>query len=172
MADCFNCKHRHHMVCIPESNDCEKVYLLDDHDVFEINKDRCDFYKQNDIVYDFSALYGAIRFTREIYDHSTDEESSTIKTFKFDPCIITINGILYDFSSDDNDFVKITFYDNRQTKMVNGMNIVNIIIEKRQMNTYIHTYSCTLVSKTIVIRYNRETNTIIINGIGYLEEDQ
>lgn len=176
MADCFNCKHRHHMVCIPESRDCEKVYLLDNHDVFEVNKDKCDFYDQNDIVYDFSAMYGALRFTREIYDHSIkdDYESAKIRTFKFDPCTVVINGIIYDFDNKDNEFVEIKIIDNiyKDEHAYQDMHVINIRMTKRQMHTYTHQYCVTMITKTVVMRYVEETNTVVINGVGYLEEEK
>lgn len=40
------------------------------------------------------------------------------------------------------------------------------------MYTYTHQYSATMITKTVVIRYVKETNTVVINGIGYLEEEK
>lgn len=174
MADCFNCKHRHHMVCIPEGNDCEKVYLLNDHDVFEVNNDKCDFYDQNEVVYDFSAMHGALRFTREIYDHSIKGYySARIRTFKFDPCTVVINGIIYNFDNKDNDFVEIKIIDNiYKDEYEYPMNTINIQMTKRQIHTYTQQYYITMITKVIVMRYIKETNTVVINGVGYLEEEK
>lgn len=177
MADCFNCKHRHHMICIPESNDCEKVYLLDDHDVFEVNKDKCDFYEQNDIVYDFGAMYGVLRFTREIYDHSIEDyyNSARIRAFKFDPCTVVINGIVYDFDNKDNDFVEIRVIDNtlhKSKQLYQDMHVIDIYMIRRHMHIDTHQLGATMITKTIVMRYIKETNTVVINGVGYLEEEK
>lgn len=177
MADCFNCKHRHHMVCIPESNDCEKVYILDDYDVFENNKERCDFYQRKDTVYDFGSMHGVLRFTRDIFDCSdasataNNVDVSTIfdKVFSFKPCIIIINGIMYDLSDSDIRNIKIRFHSNLINK-IDGRNIIDIsIIYEMHYGKYYHDIN--MVAKVVTVRYNKDTNSVIINGIEYLEEN-
>lgn len=172
MADCFNCKHRHHMVCIPESRDCEKVYLLDDHDVFEVNNDKCDFYDRRDIVYDFGAMYGALRFTRDIFECSIDLDNVSIfnRIFAFNPCIIIVNGIAYNLSDHNIKNLEVRFNNNPSARD-DGRHIMDISI-KFEVYPEKYSYDIKMIAKVVTVRYNKETNAVIINGIGYLEEDQ
>lgn len=168
MADCFNCKHRHNMICIPESNDCEKVYLLDDHDVFEYDKDRCDFYHCKDIMYDYMTKNKAIRYTSDIADHSF---IGSDRIFVFDPCTVIVNGLVYDlFDENAYNYVKIVF--NMHSKVRDdGRYVVEIQLKyEHDFSGYVQNIK--IVAKAITVRYDKETNTVVINGIGYLEEEK
>ena len=161
MADCFNCKHRRNMVCIPESNDCEKVYLLDDHDVFEVNKDKCDFYFSRDRIYDYSSHYGSVRYTRdifhkEIYDHSGPFK----KTFSFDNCILCINGIVNKY-----DHIILTILDTGNYDE-NDLKIFKISQCQELTRKNVRKYDIEIHCKCITI--HKEDDMIIVNGLNFL----
>lgn len=167
MADCFNCKHRHNMICIPESRDCEKVYLLDDHDMFEFNKERCDFYDCKDTMYDYMTKNKAIRYTSDIADHSF---IGSDRIFVFDPCTVIVNGLVYDlFDETVYNYVKIVFNMDSEVRD-DGRHIVEIQLKyEHNFNGYVQNIK--IVAKAITIRYDKDINSVIINSIGYLGEE-
>lgn len=164
MANCFNCKHRHHMICIPESNDCEKVYLLDDHDVFEVNTGRCDFYSPRDRVYDYSSHHGRVRFTRDIfYKEIYDQSGPFSREFSFDKCMICINGIVYDYRCFYRNIITIIDTKNTDDK---GLPIFEISIGTKTAIRSICKHKFVMHCKCITI--HKEDDMIIVNGLNFL----
>lgn len=170
MADCFNCIHRHNMICIPESNDCEKVYLLDDKDVFETNNEKCSFYNSRNRIYDYSTFDGSIRYTHDLFDMEIDDKrdefsrSYSLSIYDFKHVFLNINGIIKEYSR-----INLTITNTR--KMDNdGLTIFEITIGQKFANGSISNHHIFIHCKCITI--HKEKDMFIINGIRFLGEEE
>lgn len=98
---CANCKHRHDMICIPESEDCAPYYFLDINDLNGENDSEnsdCDYFDPIDECYTNSSLSGLLLYTDRMKEKEIKHNDRTRARFKLDNCTVIINGAIYDLA--------------------------------------------------------------------------
>ena len=155
---CANCKHRHDMICIPESKDCAPYYFLDIEDLNgedDSEKIDCDYFTAIDDCYTNSSLQGLLLYTDKMKEKEVECEYETVR-FKLNESTVIINGVIYDLATSIKSGIEIS---------ITPYPVLNyVVIELMYYNrNYINYYSMKCRTKCIMMSYNDTDNVVTIN---------
>lgn len=155
---CANCKHRHDMICIPESKDCAPYYFLDINDLNGENdseKNDCDYFTAIDDCYTNSSLQGLLLYTDKMKEKEVECEDETAR-FKLNESTVIINGVIYDLATAIKSGIEIS---------ITPYPVLNyVVIELMYYSrNYVKYYSMKCRPKCIMMNYNDIDNVVTIN---------